>query len=263
MLFGSRTAAPAPARIPLPSVMPQVPSAELGARYRQARVGGDFFDFVPLGQRLAFVLLDVAGRRAVAMAVAATVQDTLRALVPELLADGAANVSLALTEIALRLNRTILAGGEVRCTPTFLACYDYDAGTLWYVNAGHVAPIVKDASGTCLLPATGLPLGLFSHATQDAAVCALAPGDVLVAASRGIIEARGPRREEFGLERLQEFIAEAEVSSADALCATVLDTVCTFISQQPNGISRLWSQLANNEPGNDLTVIALHRTVLS
>ncbi len=262
MFFSSETAPAAASRLPLPAVIPALGSTQIAARYQQARSGGDFFDFVCAGERLVLLLLDIAGRRTSALALAAVVQDVFRLRAPQLLAAPQANQSEALTELALLLNRTVLDNADqVRCTPAILACYDPQLGTLWYVNGGHVAPLIRDSSGISALEPTGLPLGLFSHLTQDAGICVLEPGDALLAVSRGILEARGSRRQEFGMERVRAYFATADLQDANQLCSTLLDTVIGFAGQRSNHLFRRFVA-GNNGPGlpeNDRTVLALLR----
>ncbi len=263
MLFSSQATPAAAARLPLPAVIPELAGAQIAARYQQARMGGDFFDFARAGERVVLLLLDVAGRRHSAMAVAALVQDAFRIRAPELLRGPQTNQSEALTELALELNRTVLdSTDQVRCTPAFLACYDPQLGTLWYVNGGHVAPLVRDRSGITPLESTGLPLGLFSHLTQDASICVLEPGDSLLAVSRGLLEARGPRREEFGMERVGQYFVGADLQDANQLCTALLDTVTSFVGQ--NSHRNLFRRLRSSGngfslPENDRTVLALLR----
>ena len=45
-------------------------------------------------------------------------------------------------------------------------------------------------------------MGLFSHATCDAALVALPPGAALLLVSRGVLEGKR-KREEFGLDRVK------------------------------------------------------------
>src|SRR5690348_3843821 len=101
-------------RLPRPAVLPDRDQLSVSALYRGSRVGGDFFDFVSIsGTRMVFLLSDVAGRRDEAMHIAASVQDVLAQRAPALLQDQDANVSDAVTELALDLNRAVIqaAGG--------------------------------------------------------------------------------------------------------------------------------------------------------
>ena len=65
--------------------------------------------------------------------------------------------------------------GRSRECPAFAGCYNEDSGIVCYFNAGHTPGLVRDRSGCSELPATGLPLGLFSHVACEAPMVALEP----------------------------------------------------------------------------------------
>jgi len=98
--FGAAVA-PEKSRQPKTAQFPELRSGEIAALYRAARVGGDYFDFVPSGDKLIFILMDVAGQREHALHVATAVQEVLHKRAPELLKAGAdepAVTGLALVE---------------------------------------------------------------------------------------------------------------------------------------------------------------------
>jgi serine phosphatase RsbU (regulator of sigma subunit) len=68
-------------RGPLRAELGQVDGLDLHARYYSDRTGGDFFDAVRLGTRVAFLLSDIAGRRLEADPIALAMQQAFRAKV--------------------------------------------------------------------------------------------------------------------------------------------------------------------------------------
>lgn len=240
-----QTSKPAAAlRTPSPACIPQLRGTTVTALYRAARVGGDFFDFAEAHGRLVFVLLDIAGTREGALHIAAIVQDRFRATVPTLFAEGDVNDAIALSNLTIDLNRTIIQAADgVRCAPAFVASFQEEFGTLQYVSAGHPPALVRDHESTVLLEANGLPLGLFSHATHDAQVHVLAPGSALVVPSKGLVEARR-NGSEFGIEGVREYLAATATGNARDLCAGLLQQV-------EQGVRRGYQ--------NDMTVVALVR----
>ena len=56
--------------------------------------------------------------------------------------------------------------------------------------------------------ADSFPLGMFPHAEFKPASHTLAPGDTLVLSTDGVKEAMNLKEEEFGMERLQDVIAQ-------------------------------------------------------
>jgi serine phosphatase RsbU (regulator of sigma subunit) len=181
-LFGHKDEKAAPTlRLPEPPETPSIPGAEIGAAYSGERMGGDFFDFLVANSRLIFLMLDVSGQRESAQNIAAIVQDHFRGEVPRIFTAPEVNEATAIIELSLSLNRTVLDAADGICASSaFLGCYDPQLGTVCYSNAGHVPGLVRDHTGISQLPATGLPFGLFSHATHDASMTVLEPGAALL-----------------------------------------------------------------------------------
>lgn len=246
-------------RRPAPSDLPKLASATLGALYHEARIGGDFFDFLPAaGDRLVFVMLDVAGDRASALPIAASAQEFFRRETLRLFAAEALNEADVLTDLLLGLNRCILeAAGGVRCAPAFIGCYNEGLGTLFYINAGHMPGLLRDGDGVDELAPSGLPLGLFSHATHDAQTRVLAPGAALLLVSRGLVEAKNGS-EEYGLERVRETLRQASFCDAQELCGVVLGAVQSY-ARARGGVRALLRLRSRQGGDNDATAIALVR----
>jgi len=124
------------------------------------------------------------------------------------------------------------AAAGIHSCPAFLACYHERFGTLCYTNAGHTPGLLRDSTGVVELASTGLPLGLFSHATCDAPTVALAKGAALLLVSRGVVEGKCKDDKvedlEFGLERVKERLQADPSQNAQALCGSVLNTVGEF-----------------------------------
>lgn len=247
MRFPFQAAEPVRAvRQPARATIPDIKGASLAAEYRPVRVGGDFYDFVQISPtRMILVLLDIAGKREPAMDVAAAVQDAFRAKATELFTPVDCNHSVALDLLFIEMNRALrAASGGVRYCPGFLASYEAELGTLYYVNAGHHPGLIRDGGGITALESTGLPLGLFHHATHEAQVSVITPGASFVLVSKGFVEAKS-RKEEFGMESLRETYAALQFHDARDLCAGLLDALKKFTG---GGI-----------PANDMTAVAMVR----
>ena len=236
---------PAPVE-PVHSDIPDVKGAELASVYCGRRMAGDFYDFIRVSpNRVLFGLLDVAGGLEDTRAILSAAQHTFRTAGTELFARRDINEADAMMELCLQLNQAILKAAEGVCScPAFAGCYDESLGIVCYFNAGHTPGLARDRNGISELPATGLPLGLFSHMTSDASIVALEPGAVLLLASRGIIEGKR-KAEDFGLQRVKEALQQSEGASAKELCVSVLDRVQHFMGAAPTH--------------NDVTALALAR----
>ncbi len=246
MNFFSNSERSAPLPIPVHAQVPELQDAELAALYYGQRMGGDFYDFLRVSPcRVVFGLLDVAGRVEDCRSILTATQTTFRTVARELLSGDGINESDAMVELGLQLNRTILKEARgVHSCPAFAACYNEDLGIICYVNSGHIPALLRDQSGISELPATGLPLGLFSHATPDAAMAALQPGAAMLLVSRGVVEAKS-KGEEFGIERVKRNLKESPADSAKEICVNVIDQVKQFMKTAPTH--------------NDVTALSLFR----
>ncbi len=236
-LFRSRVAAPPPVLEPEPGDFPKIAGAEIAATTYGKRVAGDFYDSMRVGtERILFGLLDVAGRRETNQQLLSAAQKIFRALGTELFSQPVINESEAMEVLCLRLNRGLMeAAGGVHPCPAFIGCYHERFGTLCYTNAGHTPGLLRDSTGITEIASTGLPLGLFSHATCEAPTVALEKGAVLLLVSRGVVEGKckfaKAEDEEFGLERVKERLGSESSSHAQAISGSILNSVGEFTCQ--------------------------------
>jgi sigma-B regulation protein RsbU (phosphoserine phosphatase) len=186
----------------LPTVLPDVPGHELaGLCLPSARVGGDYFDFVPIpGGQMGLVVADVSGHGL----SAAIIMSAFRALARTCLRAGQ-----PLDEVARTLDRELpdtTAGREF--VTAVLAMYDPASGRLRYVNCGHNPPLLdRPGQPPRWLDEGGPLLGLIEGARFEIGEVQLAPDDQLVIFTDGIVEARSPSGVWFGTERLANLVS--------------------------------------------------------
>lgn len=206
-------------------------------------VGGDYFDFIPAEDGcLVLGLGDVAGKGMAAAMLMMNLQATVRAQV---------ETGRPLQNVMSRLNRSIHQSVRgLRFVTLFLARVNTTTGATNYVNGGHNPPYVLRASGEVeMLSAGGLLLGMFPEAEYEEGSITLAAGDLLVAYSDGVTEARAPAKpgeevgEEFGEERLLEFLQAARDLPAEELVERLIARIREF-----NGPAQL---------ADDVTVAAI------
>ena len=70
---------------PYPANLTKLDGLDLKAHYRAAHRGANFFDGLAIGQRVVFLLTDIAGARAEARALAVDLQTAFRQLAPRTL----------------------------------------------------------------------------------------------------------------------------------------------------------------------------------
>jgi serine phosphatase RsbU (regulator of sigma subunit) len=142
-----------------------------------------------------------------------------------------------MTELCLRINRGLIeTSSGVHPCPAFIGCYHEKFGTLCYTNAGHTPGLLRDSRGIAELASTGLPLGLFSHATSDAPTVGLESGASVLLVSRGVVECggqRGKATHEFGLAAVKSLLQAAPSTTAQALCESIVSAVGEFDEHAP------------------------------
>jgi serine phosphatase RsbU (regulator of sigma subunit) len=233
-LFQHRVAEILPVPEAATDQFPAIDGAEIAANTYGKRAAGDFYDALRVSpERVLFGLLDVAGRRETNQTILSAAQQLFRSVGTELFSRPDFNESEAMSELCLRLNRGVMeaAGGVCSC-PAFIGCYHEKFGTLCYTNAGHIPGLLRDDAGIAELPSTGLPLGLFSHATCDAPTVGLEKSAVLLLVSRGVVEGKCKDEKaedlEYGLERVKEQLRISDSHKPQTLSASILNAVGEF-----------------------------------
>ena len=228
---------PAPVIEPVLTDFPKIEGAEIAAAFAGQRIAGDFYDAIRVSpERVLFGLLDVAGRREKTSPLLSVAQQTFRDLGAKLFSGADINESDAMAELSLGINRRLIAASPtVNSCPAFIACYHEKFGTLCYTNAGHTPGLLRDRTAVSELASTGLPLGLFSHATSEAPTIGLEKDSVLLLVSRGVVscESHHHQQEEFGLESVKQILQNAPSTGAQALCSSVLGGVSDFCRNAP------------------------------
>jgi serine phosphatase RsbU (regulator of sigma subunit) len=226
---------------------PELNGAQLAVAHFSGRAGGDVYEFARVSpHRLLFGLMDVAGKRETSRPILSAAQACFRSAGAELFADSELNEADAMVELARRLNLEIMrAAGGVRSCPAFAGCYNEELATVCYVNAGHTPGLLCDQSSIEELPATGLPLGLFSLSPTDARIVGLGPESAMAIVSRGVVEAQCSE-EEFGLNGVKLVMGTKPPSATD-LSRGILEQLQSFICSVPkhNDVTALTLVRAN------------------
>ncbi len=226
---------------------PPLQGAAMAVAYFSPQVGGDFHTFTRVSPtRFLFGLLDVAGKRETSGPILQAAHSCFHSSAEALFSAEELNESEAMIELSRRLNLEIMrAAGGVRSCPAFAGCYNEELGTVCYVNAGHTPALLRDDSSIVELPATGLPLGLFSLAPTDARIVGMGNTGSIAVVSRGVVEAES-KRSEFGLTGVKNVLMAGPASAKD-LSRRILEEVQTFMHTPPkhNDVTALTLTRAN------------------
>src|SRR5262245_20321454 len=194
-----------------------------GACVQTLRVGGDYYDFLDLGQdRLGLVIGDIAGKGMAAALLMANLQANLRSQCA---------TAIEQPERFLEtVNRLFFESTADNAYATFFYSeFDDRAGRLRYANCGHLpALVLRDDGEIERLEPTATVLGMFSPWQCRTAELRLNAGDLLAIYTDGITEAFDARDEEFGEGRLVETLHTHREMPPRDLIAAIYESVRRF-----------------------------------
>lgn len=213
------------------SIMPPAPPAVEGLRFAvwyqpSEEVGGDYYDFRDFGDgQFGAVVADVSGHgppASVAMGMLRSVLLAYRAF------------GRPANTVVTDVNRVLYESfaGERFVTAIFVGFYPRN-GRFVYANAGHHVPRVRRRDGR-VEPIAGNaspPLGILEHLDTVGATGVLQPGECMVLYTDGVIEAFDEHRNQFGVQRLDEAIAQAD-PDPDAIAESIRVAVGAFSEEQ-------------------------------
>jgi serine phosphatase RsbU (regulator of sigma subunit) len=236
----------------LPEQCPSLPGWEIATDWRAAReVGGDFYDFIPLGRnRMGLVIADVSDKGVPAALFMSLSSTLVRVSAGEM--GSPAKTLQHVNELILKETRSDMF------LTLFYGILNWHTGSLTYVNAGHPAPILwrcPDA-GTAgqhaepqmtTLTAKGTIVGIFDEVSLEEQQVTINPGDILILYTDGVTEPINDQEEEFGEERLVQTIAH----NCDRPCDEIVNRIRAAVSDFADTQSQF----------DDYTLVGLKRTV--
>lgn len=226
----------------LPERIPEYTGLDFGALMVPARrVGGDFYDFIPLDEhRVGIVVGDVCDKGVPAALFMALAYSIIRieAFHQDSPGDTLRAVNIHLTQVnRMNMYVTLLYG-----------ILDCRTAQFSYARAGHPEPLVLDGS-LALVPVhlgLGQPIGLFDEPALDEQTIQVPPGGLMLIYSDGLSETIDIRQDTPELPEMCSAMLAGGGCAAQALC------------------DRLWQAVglpAVDAPIlDDFTVVAVKRT---
>jgi sigma-B regulation protein RsbU (phosphoserine phosphatase) len=203
-------------------------------------VSGDYCDLIVRengSTNFFFALGDVAGKGVAASLLMSQLHAIFRTL----------------TATELPAQALVERASRIFCETTMstffatLICGRADSsGDIELCNAGHCPALVGHEGKVTRLVATGVPIGMFCDGRYSTQHVRLGPGETLLLYTDGVSEARSSTDEEFGEDRLVEFLTRQAQLPAEALIRACLDDLTAFCSGRPLL--------------DDLTIMAIQRT---
>jgi sigma-B regulation protein RsbU (phosphoserine phosphatase) len=225
----------------LPDTLPHLDGFDVAALSFPARaVGGDYYDFIPLGKDRFGLVVGDACDKGIPAALFINLTNSLVHI------EAQRNPS---PEAALRLvNGHLIEVNRSGMFVSLLYGILNSRGQFDYSRAGHPHPMILDANHQ-LVPkgsGAGMPLGILDEIQLDSRTETIEPGGLLVIYSDGLSEALSEYGEEFGSKRLAEELAALNRLPADQICSGLWSAVQKFNGSQPQT--------------DDFTVIVIKRT---
>ena len=218
----------------LPRDTASIPGLTVTALCRPAReVGGDYYDFIRLGERrLGLLVADVSGKGTSAALYMAELKGLILSL---------GHIYESPRRLLIETNRIMAGTLDSRSFITMLyAVIDLEAATLTYARAGHTPLFYASPDGdddplnVRVLAPDGLVLGLagferkFDELLEEHHL-EVRPGDVAVLFTDGVTEAMNEETDLFGEERLKQVIEEHGRLPSDDLREQILRRVESFV----------------------------------
>ena len=222
-----------------PAGLTSLPGVDVAVRYHPAMwVGGDYCDVWQLDNgQIALAVADVCGKGMGAAMLMSNLQAMLRATMsfchdpPEIMA-----------HVNRMLGRNL---PDSMFVTFFLALFDPATGTLRYVNAGHLPPMMLAGVGDVRPFEPGnQPVGVMEGAFREDSA-SIPDGAAIVIVTDGITESAAPGGGQLGLSGLESLLGEVQFLSADQLAQHVVHAAAQFRQTLPQH--------------DDVTVLALMR----
>jgi PAS domain S-box-containing protein len=214
-----------------PAAAPRLPGFEVGgASYPAEATGGDYFDYIPLGDgTVLFAIGDASGHGFGAALLMAETRAGLRALI---------GIRTDLSEILALLNRALVGEtAEAHFVTLLLARLDPSTRSFTYASAGHSAAYVFDPAGVVKAtvesgaPPLGIALDLHTH--NPIKTVSLDPGDLILLLTDGIEEAHSPEGTLFGIHRCLDVVRACRHEKAGIIVERVCSAARAFSRNAP------------------------------
>ncbi len=225
----------------LPSERPVIPGYEFWDYYAPAKqVGGDYFDYRELrNNRLAVLLGDVSGKGVPAALLMARASAEFSAFLAN---------EMSPVEVVNTVNRRFAQrSAETAFMTMVLVILDWSTHRLQLVNAGHVRPLLRRASGEVLevgAAESGMPLGIRPDVEYRQAELDIGPGETLLLVTDGITEAQNGRGDLYGIPRLRKTYAGCKGGAFD-IVQSILNDTGRFVG--------------DNDQSDDTCLLCVHR----
>lgn len=223
----------------VPSLFPEREGLDMYASMTPAKeVGGDLYGYLLMGDKLYFAVGDVSGKGVPASLFMAQATRLFLTL---------AKQGMMPAEICTRMNDALSGeDNENGMFVTFwLGLVNLTTGHLHFCNAGHNPPVIGGGEhhGEFLDMIPNAPIGLWPGLEYEGEEIDTIKGRPLFIYTDGLNEAENPQKEQYGDDRLLEFLRNTHFDTAQQ----VIEALKAEVETHRNGA----------EPNDDLTMMCL------
>ena len=198
-------------------------------------VGGDFYGFRFIKNKLAFYIGDVSGKG---------IPASLFMMASHMIIENSLDEKLDPAYIIKKTNTKLTQLSKRGMFATMLVCViDFDSKTLTFSSAGHFPPMIKGKNGIYspmleFLP----PIAIFEDTEYKNYTLKLDNDSLLVVYTDGVSEAENIKKEQFGIDRLC-YILQNSLNNSQTLKDDIVKSVKDFTKE--------------NEQNDDITLLAI------
>lgn len=186
-------------------------------------VGGDFYDYIAIGDELFFSIGDVSGKGVPAALVMSITRAAFRFL---------GGIDLSIDQMIEKINNTLSMRNDSKMFVTlFAGRINLKTGEMYYCNAGHNPLVICHADGHAeyLHAKPNIAVGVFKGFHYEAEQIQLEKGSRIILYTDGITEAEDSNNAQFGEKRLLDFASALPTeTSAEGLVNDLMAEVKNF-----------------------------------
>ena len=195
-----------------------------------AGVGGDYYDFVQIGEgKYGVIMSDVAGKGVPASLMMIMIRTVFKSLIQSGLSEP--------SKIATLMNDTLASDiSSDRFATVLFGVFNQHNRLFHYTNAGYGPLLVyKEDKKKCFLinpPKGSVPIGVMPDVEyEEEKPITLGSGDSLFLFTDGIHEARNISEEEYGMKRLSDIIPPMAARASKDMANLIVEDVLRFAGE--------------------------------
>ncbi len=226
----------------LPNIFPPFPDhkeLDIYASMIPAKeVGGDFYDFYMIDEKhLCLTIADVSGKG---------IPAALFMVIAKTIIKNEINMGTNPADTFSKANHMLNEGNDSAMFVTaWLGIIDLETGILTYVNAGHNPPLIKhNGKFEYLKSKPGFILAGIDGMHYSQSQIKLEPSDKIFLYTDGVVEASNPNNEQYGEERLQDYLNNHNNDTCEKIVHGIKEDVDKFVN--------------SNEQFDDITMVMVH-----